>query len=76
MTRIAVIEDGYVRDSQVYTGDPALISEDTDWEDHFTAVKNPCQFVGLFEGETEEDIRIQASEREGVHKDIILLLPM
>jgi hypothetical protein len=74
MKKIAVIEDGYVRDSQLYTGDPANIGDDTDWENNFIDIKNPCQFVGIFEGETEDEIKRKAAKYEGVHPGIISLI--
>ena len=35
MKRIAIIEDGYVRDTQIYTANPDIIEKDPDWENHF-----------------------------------------
>lgn len=74
MKRIAIIENGFVRDSQVFTADPAIIETDPDWEDNFSDLKNPCQYVGVFEGVTEEEIRSKAANLEGVHPDVITLI--
>ena len=74
MKKIAIVEDGYVRDSQIYAGDPANIDEDTGWENDFADIKNPCQYVGIFEGETDDKIKTQAAEHEGVHPSIISLI--
>ena len=74
MKKIAIIE-GYIRDAQIYTGDPAALdSDDQDWENHYSDLKNPCQYVGIFEGETDDIIIKQAAECEGVHPGIITLI--
>ena len=72
--RIAIIESGYVRDTQVFTADPAIVETDTDWEDHFKDVKNFAHFVGIFEGTDDEDIRNRAAAFEGVHPGVISLI--
>jgi len=74
MKRIAIIEDGFVRDSQIFKADPAIIERDPNWEDHFTDVKNPCQYVGIFEGTTEQEIKEKAAAEEEVHPDVISLI--
>lgn len=74
MKRIAVIEDGFVRDSMVFNADPSIIENDPKWEDHFVDLKNPCQYVGVFEGEGEEEIRRKAADAEGVHPGVISLI--
>ena len=74
MKRIAVIEDGYVRDSQIFTADPQIMDEDENWEDNFDDLKNPCQYVGVFDGEDEAQIKQKAADSEGVHPDVITLI--
>ena len=71
MKRIAIIEDGYVRDTQIYTANPDIIEKDPDWENHFTDVKYPCLYLGVFEGFDEDEIRRKAAESQGVHPDVI-----
>jgi hypothetical protein len=72
--KIAIIENGFVRDAQIYIGSPDDIDVDPDWEDNFVDVKNPSQFIGVFEGETDDEILKKASEYEGVHDGIITLI--
>jgi len=76
MKRIAVIEDGYVRDTQVFTADPAIIDEDPDWENRFSDIRYPCMYVGVFEGTCEGEIRRTAADVATVHPDIISLIPI
>jgi len=72
--RIAVIQDGYVRDTQIFVADPDIIEEDPKWEDWFRDVKYPCLYVGIFEGETEDEILQKAADNEGVRPGIISLI--
>ena len=74
MKKIAVIEDGYVRDAQIYSGNPADIEVDPNWENKFVDLKYPCQFVGIFAGDTDDEIIRKAADYEGVHPDIIILI--
>ena len=74
MKRIAIIEGSYVRDTQVFTEDPRIIEENSDWEDHFADIKYPCQYVGVFEGSDENTIRNRAAFTAGVHPDAISLV--
>ena len=79
MKRIAIISDGYVRASQVFTGDPTIISEESknyhpDWEDQFCELKHSAHYIGLFEGINEEAILNVAAVSEGVHPGIITLI--
>jgi hypothetical protein len=74
MKKIAVIENGYVRDSQIYSGDPDNINDETDWESDFTDVKCPCQFIGIFEGVSNDEITAKAAECEGIHPGIVTLI--
>ena len=74
MKRIVIIEEGYVRDSQIFTADPKIMNEDENWEDNYFDVKHPCQYVGIFEGEDEESIAKKAAEYEGVHPDVLSLI--
>jgi len=49
MKRIVIIEEGYVRDTQVFTENPGIITEDSnDWENYFSDVKYPCLYIGIF----------------------------
>lgn len=73
VTKIAVIEDGYVRDAQIYTGNPDDLDKE-DFENHFTDLKNPCQYIGIFNGANDEDVLKKAAEHEGVHPGIITLI--
>lgn len=74
MKRIAIIEDGYIRDSQVFTANPEIIDVDEDWEDNYADLKCPCQYIGLFEGTDENSILQKAADLEGVHPDVITLI--
>ena len=74
MKRIAVIEDDYVRDTQVFIDDPMYIGQDPKWEESFVDVKRPCQYVGLFEGSDGYEIRCKAADYFGVHRDVIFLI--
>jgi len=76
MKKIAIVEDGYVRDSQIYKGNPEDIDADPDWEDYFTDVKYPCQYIGIFEGETDNEILQIAATHEGVHPGVVTLIDM
>ena len=73
MRRIAVIEDGYVRDAQIYTGSPNNLDNEN-FEDSFVDLNNVCQYVGLFEGASESEISAKAAETEGVNPGIITLI--
>ena len=74
MQKIAIIENGFARDTQIYYGDPADIEVDPQWENNFGDVKYACQFVGIFAADTEDEIRKKAAECEGVHPDVITLM--
>jgi hypothetical protein len=75
MRKIAIIENGYVRDAQIYTGDPADIGDDDlSWEHNFVDLLYPCQYVGVFDGETDDEICKKAAASEGVHPGIISLV--
>lgn len=74
MKRIAIVEDGYVRDAQIYTGSIEDIKSDPNWENKFVDMKATCQFIGVIEGESEADILRKAANLEGVHPDIITLI--
>jgi hypothetical protein len=74
MKKIAIVEDSYVRDSQIYTGDPEGIGIDSDWDNFFVDVKYPRQFIGIFEGETENEILRKAAEQGGIHPGVITLI--
>lgn len=72
--RVAIIEDGFVRDAQVFTADPVIIEKDPDWENNFSDLKAPCHFVGIFEGIDEDEILVKAAEHAGVYPDVISLI--
>ena len=74
MKRIAIIEDGYVRDVQLFAANPDIIEKDPRWEDSFRDVKYPCLYLGIFEGASEEEIKNTAAESLEVHADIISLV--
>ena len=74
MKRIAIVENGYVRDSQIFTADPAIIETDLCWENKFSDLKNPCQYIGIFEGVNEEEILSKAALYEGIHPGVISLV--
>ena len=74
MKKIAVIEGSYVRDSQIYTGNPESVDVDPSWENYFTDVKYPCQFIGIFEGETDSEILQKAAEEIGVQPGVVTLI--
>ncbi|MCL2227923.1 MAG: hypothetical protein FWB97_09945 [Oscillospiraceae bacterium] len=74
MRKIAIIENGFVRDTQVFAADLATLGTDPNWEDYFIDLKNPCHFIGIVEGWNQDDILNRAAELEGVHTDVITLL--
>ena len=74
MKRIAIIDCGFVRDTQVFTAPPATIDTDPNWEDSYRDVKCPCQYIGVFKGSDEDEIRRKAAEFEGVHPDVVTLV--
>jgi len=74
MKRIAIIEDGFARGTQVFAEDPAILNSNLDWEDNFYDLKYPCHYEGIFEGDSEEEIRNKVAERMGVHPGVITLI--
>jgi len=72
--KIVTIDSGYVRDTQVYLGNPALETNE-DWEsgENFTYIKYPRHFVGIFEGDSEDEIRQLAAKQEGLDPAIFTL---
>ena len=76
MKRTAVIEDGYVRDTQIFTANPDIIEKEPDWENYFKDVKYSCLYIGIFEGSDENEIRKKAAESQGIHPGIISLIPL
>jgi|GEM_PF-2684656 len=90
MRYIAVVEGGYIRDAQIYFGDPAKIDEadyncadERDNENSqgcddntFFDLKYPRHFVGVFDGATEDEILRKAADKQGVHPDTITLIPI
>ena len=74
MKKIAIIENDYVRDTQIFTENPDTIQNDPDWIDKFVDVKYPCQYIGIFEGSDENEIRQKAADNFGIHAGIISLI--
>ena len=74
VTKIAIIENGYARDAQIFVADPDIIEKDPDWENHFVDVKYTCLYVGVFSGADEEEIKKFAADSRGVHVDVITLV--
>ena len=82
ITRIAIIEEEYVRDAQVFAGDPAMTEENEDnldyennlyWEENFRDI-SPNVYIGIFKGADENEIRIKAAKIQGVHPNTISLI--
>ena len=74
MKRVAVIQDSYVRDTQVFVGNPRAIENDMSWWNDFVDVRHPCHYAGIFDGENENEILNKAAEYMGVHSDVITLI--
>lgn len=74
MKRIAIIENGFARDTQIFTADPAFIEKDPNWEENFCDVKYSCLYIGVFEGTHEKEIQENAATALGVHPDVISLV--
>jgi len=74
MRKIAIIEDGYVRDVQVFVENPDVIENSPNWEEYFRDVQYPALYIGIFEGVDEDAIKKKAAEYQGVHPDIISLI--
>jgi hypothetical protein len=71
MKRIAIIEEGYIRDAQLFYGDnDRLGDDDYDHEEEYGDF-SPVHFIGVFEGKDEEEIRAKAAKQEGVHPGIV-----
>lgn len=77
MKRIATIESGFARDTQIFAGDPAITKTEADWANNYSHeffdVKYPCHFIGIFEGADEDEIRNKAAAAQGVYPDVISL---
>lgn len=69
MRKIVVIGSSYIRDSQIYTGDPDdnNISYSDKWED----VKYPNLYLGIGEGKDEDEIKERFAKSLGISKEII-----
>ena len=48
MKKIAIV-DGFIRDAQIYTGDPEKIGDETDWESEYADLNNAVLYIGIFE---------------------------
>lgn len=73
MKRIAIINSQFVRDTQVFTGNP-VVKTIYNPEDQFADLKYPCHFIGIFIGENCKDIKIKAASSLGVDPNIITLI--
>jgi len=73
MKRIVTIEDGYARDAQVFTGDPKTLESDCDWGNNYADMKYTTQYLGIYDGDSEDEIKSNAAKREGVHPNILTL---
>ena len=71
--KIAIIDNPYVRDAQVFHGDPR--NDDDIWEndENWFDSEMPV-FVGIFEGTNIEEVRAAAAESANVHPESITLL--
>ena len=74
MKRIAIIENGFARDTYIFTTNPAIIEIGPDWEENFCDVKYSCLYIGIFEGIHEKEIQESAAAALGVHPDVISLV--
>lgn len=70
MKKIAIISNGFVRDTQVFIGNP----KDKNWENNFSDIKYPRLFVGIFQGSNDKEICAKAAKCANVHCDTITLL--
>ena len=74
MTRIACINESYIRDAQVFTGSSADFDKDSfELEDMYVDY-NAMSFVGIFEGDCKDEIIRRAADKVGVHADAIELI--
>lgn len=70
MKKTAIISSRFVRDAQVFIGDP----NDANWDESFSDVKYPQLFVGIFHGSNDKEIRDKAAKDANIHCDAITLL--
>ena len=73
MKRIAIINENYLRDAQVFTASSALY-EDDPWSDENYRDFYSNHFIGIFEGTDEDGICIKAAESMDIHPDAISLI--
>jgi len=77
MKKIAVINEGFVRDTQVFGDDPALFDGPGEYEDVWDAGSKDYSgsiFIGIFEGTHEGEIRKKVADKSGLHEDVIVLV--
>jgi len=74
MKRIALISDGYIRDAQVFIADTDVYEDDPVSDGNYRDIY--CNhFIGIFDGADENEIMQKAASYQGVHPDVISLLP-
>jgi hypothetical protein len=73
MKRIAIIEEGYIRDAQLFYGENDKLGDDDYDHEEFYKDFSPVHFIGVFEGDDEYEIKRKAAEQEGVHPGIVSL---
>lgn len=71
MRKIVIIDSAYIRDSQIYTGNPN--EEDIALSDEWMDVPHPNLYLGIGEGNNEEDIKINFATSLGIRSEIISL---
>lgn len=71
MIKIAVMKSEYVRDTQIYTGNPEQVNP---WDsDNWNDVKSPNLYLGIGTGDTEGEIKMVFAAPLGVSPDTIML---
>lgn len=73
MKRIAIVEENYVRDVQVFTSAPGIIGDNPDLKENFKDAFSGL-YLGIIEGGSEDEIKNKAAGLLGVHQDIISLI--
>lgn len=73
ITRVAVIEEDYARDTQIFIGTAEEAAMDIWASDSWVDVKHPSLFLGIFRAECEEVIRNKLAAQLCVLPSIITL---
>ncbi|MDR0863025.1 MAG: hypothetical protein LBN30_09685 [Oscillospiraceae bacterium] len=78
MKRIVLLSGAYVRDTQAYTSDPDAMNEESakynpKWEDDFRDFHGDI-FLGVYDADSEDDIRRSAAMVEQVHGGVLELI--